>query len=278
MTWEVIVPRSPSRPMLSAMQLHPRPVGELLREWRQRRRRSQLALATEAGVSQRHLSWVESGRSRPSRGMLLHLAEQLDVPLRERNLLLAAAGFAPAFPERHLGDPDLRPAREAVERLLAAHAPWPALAVDRHWRLVAANAMVAPLLTGCDAALLAAPANVLRLTLHPGGLAPRIRNLAEWRAHVLSRLRRQAETTADAALLDLLAELRGYPTPPGAPVPADPGVALPLRLASAAGELNLLTATMVLGTPLDVTLAELAIETFLPADPATAAALRTMSP
>src|SRR4051794_31885221 len=162
------------------------PIGTRLRVWRQRRRLSQLDLALEAGISQRHLSFVETGRASPSRDMVLLLGERLGVPLRERNLLLLAAGFAPAFAERPLGDPALRTARETVDRILRAHEPFPALAVDRHWRLLAANAAVAPLLAGVsEPALLAPPVNVLRLSLHPGGLAPRIANLPEWRGHPL---------------------------------------------------------------------------------------------
>ncbi|WP_135467116.1 helix-turn-helix domain-containing protein [Crenalkalicoccus roseus] len=255
-----------------------RPVGELLREWRQRRRLSQLDLACEAGISQRHLSCLESGRARPSRGMLLRLAERLEVPLRERNLLLVAAGFAPAFAQRALGDAALRGAQEAVLRLLAAHEPWPALALDRHWSVVATNRAVPPLLAGCAPELLRPPVNALRLSLHPGGLAPRIRNLGEWRAHLLERLRRQVEATADAALIALLEELRRYPAPP-APAAAPPELppAVPLRLATAEGTLALLSATTVFGTPLDVTLAELMLETFLPADAATAAALHRLA-
>lgn len=256
------------------MPLHTQPVGTLLRDWRQRRRLSQLSLALEAGISQRHLSCVESGKARPSRGMLLHLADRLDVPLRERNTLLAAAGFAPAFAERHLGDPALAPARHAVERVLTAHEPWPALAVDRHWRLVSSNRALPALLDGCDPALLTPPVNVLRLALHPGGVAPRIRNLAAWRGHVLARLQRQAEITADRVLIELLAELRGYPGPRADATASADDVAVLLHLETPAGELRLLTATLVLGTPLDVTLAELAIEIFLPADAATAALLR----
>src|SRR6185436_13787809 len=170
-----------------------RPIGDHLREWRQRRRLSQLDLALEADISARHLSFLETGRAQPSRDMVLHLAERLEVPLRERNLLLVAAGFAPVFPERPLADRALQPARKAVELVLAGHEPYPALAVDRHWTLVAANKAVAPLLAGVDATLLKPPVNVLRLSLHPKGLARRIANLAEWRAHLLARLRRQIE-------------------------------------------------------------------------------------
>lgn len=259
------------------------PFGALLRVWRQRRRRSQLDLALDAEVSQRHLSFVESGRASPSREMVLRLAECLDVPLRGRNALLLAAGYAPLYAERPLDDPAMRPARAAVEAILRAHAPHPALAVDRHWHLVAANAAVSPLLAGvAEPALLAPPVNVLRLSLHPRGLAPRIANLPEWRAHLLERLRRQVEAGADPALAALLAELSalGAP-PPGAPPPggrADPahsahppgGIVVPLELDTAQGRLSLLSTTTVFGTPVEVTLSELAIEAFYPADEATA--------
>src|SRR5918998_83647 len=160
-------------------------VGELLRDWRQRRRRSRLDLALEAEVSARHLSFVETGRSKPSREMLLHLAEHLEVPLRERNILLVAAGYAPVFPERSLDDPALQAARKAVDLVLAGHAPYPALAIDRHWTLVAANNAIPSLLVGADPMLLQPPVNVLRVSLHPAGLAPRIANFGEWRAHIL---------------------------------------------------------------------------------------------
>src|SRR5215831_17695493 len=186
-------------------------VGEHLREWRQRRHLSQLDLAGDAEISARHLSFVETGRSSPSRDMVLHLAERLDVPLRERNVLLVAAGYAPAYTERSLDDPALAGVRKAVDLVLAGHAPYPALAIDRHWTLVSANEAVAPLLTGVDAELLEPPVNVLRLSLHPAGLAPRIANLPEWRGHLLERLRRQIEVSGDAELARLMAELRAYP-------------------------------------------------------------------
>jgi transcriptional regulator with XRE-family HTH domain len=248
--------------------------GDLLRDWRKRRRLSQLELAMEADVSQRHLSFVESGRSQPSREMVLHLAESLDVPLRERNLLLVAAGYAPVFAERALEDPAMTAARDAVERVLAGHEPHPAIAVDHHWNLLSANRAFAPLIHGIDPALLAPPVNVLRLSLHPQGAAPRIANLPEWRAHILARLRRQVEVSADPALIALLDELRGYPVPAASrPVDAD-GIAVPLRLVTPAGTLSFLTTTMVFGTPVDITLAELTIEAFFPADAETAAAMR----
>lgn len=253
----------------------PSTVGAHLREWRQRRRLSQLDLACEAEISTRHLSFLETGRSRPSREMVLRLAEHLDIPLRERNRLLNAAGFAPLYPERPLQALD--GAREIVELVLAAHEPNPALAVDRHWTLVAANRAVAPLMAGVDASLTSGPLNVLRLSLHPGGLAPRTLNLAEWRAHTLERLRRQIEVSGDPVLADLMAELKSYPAPEG-PVHAADGlaVAIPYRLSTPAGVLSFLSTTTVFGTPVDVTLSELAIESFFPADAATAAIVRSL--
>src|SRR5918993_77637 len=187
-----------------------RPIGDLLREWRERRRLSQLALALDAEVSTRHLSFLETGRARPSREMLLRLTERLDVPLRERNTMLLAAGFAPAYPERALDDPALEVARAAVDRVLLGHEPFPALAIDRYWTLIAANRVVPALLTKVAPELLQPPINVLRLSLHPDGLAAQIANLGEWRAHLLARLSRQVELTADPLLSDLLQELRGY--------------------------------------------------------------------
>jgi len=180
------------------------PVGGLIRQWRQRRRLSQLDLACDAGISTRHLSFVETGRAQPSRDMLLHLSEQLDVPVRERNVLLVAAGYAPIFPERPLEDPALAAARAAVDLVLERQKPYPAFALDRHWRIVASNSALPELYDDVAADLLKRPVNAMRLSLHPRGLAPRILNLGEWRAHLLFRLRRQVELTADAALIDLL--------------------------------------------------------------------------
>lgn len=256
--------------------------GELLRGWRRRRRLSQLDLALGAEVSQRHLSFVESGRAAPSRDMVLRLAEQLEIPLRERNALLAAAGFAAVYPERALDDPGLAAAREAVELILTGHEPHPALAVDRHWQMVFANRAVAPLLAGADARLLQPPVNVLRLSLHPAGLAPRIVNLRQWRAHILERLARQIETSGDGGLIALRDELKDYPVPvdamPYRAVAVDPlgGVAVPLDLRSASGLLRFLSTTTVFGTALDISLAELTIESFFPADAETAAAMRSL--
>jgi len=258
-------------------------VGELLRDWRKRRHQSQLALALQAGISQRHLSFVESGRAQPSREMLLHLAEELDMPLRERNRLLNAGGFAPVFPERPLTDPALDAARKAIERVLSAHEPYPALAVDRHWTLVAANRAVAPFLSLASPALLAAPVNVLRLSLHPEGIAPHIANLAQWRAYLLQRLAREYELSGDSKLGDLLEELRAYPAPARASASrgssianADSRVFVPLELETPAGVLSFISTTTVFGTPVDVTVSELALECFFPADALTAEHLRQM--
>ena len=255
------------------------PIGQLLRMWRQRRRLSQLDLAVDAGISPRHLSFLETGRSTPSREMVLRLAEQLDLPLRERNRLLVAAGYAPLFPERQLDTPELEAARRAVDMVLTGHEPAPALAVDRHWKLVAANRAIPPLLADADPKLLQPPVNVIRLSLHPAGLAAQIVNYAEWRAHLLARLRRQIDVSADPALVELLQEVSALPFPSGltphAPVSGG-WVAVPLRLRTKVGTLSFISTTTVFGTPVDVTLAELAIESFFPADAATAAALRQL--
>ena len=266
------------------MQPNRKPAGEHLREWRSKRRMSQLELASEAEISARHLSFLETGRSQASREMLLHLSEQLDIPLRERNVILVAAGYAPVFEERLLTSPKMAAARQAVERVLKGHEPFPALAVDRHWELVSANAGVRRLLAGVDEELLKPPVNVLRLSLHPSGLAPRIANLTEWRAHLLMRLRTQIEQTADTVLIDLLAELTKFPATnmlkPRMPPPRDEtaGVFVPFQLVTDHGRLSFISTTTVFGTPIDVTLSELALECFFPADDATALALQRRSP
>src|ERR1700757_809570 len=253
-------------------------VGEHLREWRQRRHLSQLDLAVEAEISARHLSFVETGRAAPSREMVLKLAERLDVPLRERNVLLVAAGFAPAFPQRSLDDPMLKSARQAIDLVLKAHEPNPALAYDRHWNLVTANRMVAPLLDGVPERLLGQPFNILRLAFHPEALAPRTVNLAEWCGHLLERLHRQCEATADPELIKLYNDLKVYPIPArSAPLPPDNNVAIPLKLRHNGEVLSFISTTMVFGTPVDVTLSELALETFFPADDLTAARMRQMA-
>ena len=253
--------------------------GPLLREWRQRRRLSQLELALEAEVSARHLSFVETGRSLPSREMVLHLAERLEIPLRERNALLIAAGYAPVFPERKLDDPALDAARKAVDLVLAGHEPYPAIAVDRHWTLVAANRAVGPFMLVEDESLLQPPLNVLRVSLHPRGVAPRIANFGEWRAHVLERLRRQIEASGDPVLTALHEELRSYPAPAAAPsqhAREYNGVIVPIELITDQGILAFFSTTTIFGTPVDVTLSELAVEAFFPADEKTARALRTL--
>jgi len=253
-------------------------IGDHLREWRQRRHLSQLDLAGDAEISARHLSFVETGRAAPSREMVLRLAERLEVPLRERNVLLVAAGFAPAFPQRSLDDPALKSARAAIDLVLKAHEPNPALAYDRHWNLVTANRMVAPLLAGIPERLLGQPFNILRLAFHPEALAARTVNLAEWCGHLLERLHRQCEVTADPELLKLYQELKAYPIPArSAPLSAD-NVAIPLKLRSERGEvLSFFSTTMVFGTPVDITLSELALETFFPADDLTARRMREMA-
>jgi transcriptional regulator with XRE-family HTH domain len=253
-------------------------VGEHLREWRQRRHLSQLDLAVEAEISSRHLSFVETGRAAPSREMVLRLAERLEVPLRERNVLLVAAGYAPAFPQRSLDDPMLKSARQAIDLVLKAHEPNPALAYDRHWNLVTANRMVALLLKGIPERLLGQPLNILRLAFHPEALAPRTVNLAEWCGHLLERLHRQCEATADHELIKLYNDLKAYPIPARAgPLPPDNNVAIPLKLRHDGEVLSFISTTMVFGTPVDVTLSELALETFFPADELTAARIRQMA-
>ncbi len=267
-------------------QHHQPSVGHLIRDWRQLRRLSQLDLALEAEISQKHLSFVESGRSQPSRDMVLLLAEHLGVPLRERNALLLAAGYAPVYLERALEDPGLQAAKSAIDLVLKGHEPYPALAVDRHWTLLAANAAVAPLLSlVADAELLRPPVNVLRLSLHPAGLAPVIVNLEEWGSHLIARLRQQIRATADPVLAELLVELLSYgtPSPPlrkgqAQHVEAEPAIVVPLRLRVGDITLSFISTTTVFGTPVDITLSELALETFFPADAATAQALHAMAP
>jgi transcriptional regulator with XRE-family HTH domain len=265
-------------------------VGEKLRGWRERRRVSQLDLSLQAGVSARHLSFVETGRSKPSSGLILRLSEELDVPLRERNALLLAAGFAPAYPEHGLDAPPLSAVTEAMRQVITAHMPNPALAVDGHWELIDANDAVNLLVEGSAPELLEPPVNALRLSLHPDGMAPRILNLAQWRRHVLFRLRRQADRSGDPFLHELHEELRGYPGdgPGHGAGPRNDGeaggdqsaadVVLPMRIRIADREISFLSTTTVFGSPLDVTVAELAIESFYPADAESAAAVRALSP
>jgi transcriptional regulator with XRE-family HTH domain len=262
-------------------------VGERLRTWRERRRVSQLDLSLQAGISARHLSFVETGRSKPSSGLILRLSEELDVPLRERNALLLAGGFAPAYPERGLDAPPLSAVTEAMRQVITAHMPNPALAVDGHWELIDANDAVFRMVEGTAPELMEPPINVLRVSLHPDGMAPGIVNLAQWRRHVLFRLRRQADRSGDPFLHELYEELSGYPGGGGT---GETGVAneageaggaadvvLPMRLRMDGQELSFLSTTTVFGSPLDVTVAELAIESFYPADAATAARMRALA-
>ena len=254
--------------ILGRMSTATRTVGDHLREWRQRRRMSQLELACEADISARHLSFLETGRSTPSREMILHLAARLQVPARARNILLLAAGYAPIFPERSLDDPALSAARNAINLVLEAQRPYPAFAIDRHWQIVESNRALPELYVGVAPALLEPPVNVLRLTLHPDGMAPRVVNLAEWRAHLLGRLEQQIVLTADPVLADLLEEASRFPAPRGEiHATEDAGaVVVPFQIRIDAGTLSFFSTTTVFGTPVDVTLSELAIEAFFPAD------------
>jgi transcriptional regulator with XRE-family HTH domain len=253
------------------------PIGAMVRSWREQRRISQLALALEAEISQKHLSFIESGRAAPSRDMVLHLAEHLDVPLRERNILLRAAGFAPVFRERPYDDPALAHARTAIDLVLKGHEPNPALVVNRHWEMLAANAAVAPLLAGVDPDLLKPPVNVMRLSLHPRGLAPLIVNLAEWRTHLLDRLRRQHRLTMDPAIESLLMEISAFPKDAKTERAArnlHDEIVVPLRLRTQSGVLSFFSTITVFGTPAEITLSEVTLEAFYPADTQTAGVLR----
>jgi len=259
-----------------AAGIRPTHVGALLRSWRERRRLTQLDLALAADVSTRHLSYVETGKSRPTSSMILHLSDQLEIPLRERNALLLAGGYAPAYPQDALDAPSLSAVNDAINSVLEGHQPYPAVVVDRHWEMVAGNAAIAVLTAGAAEHLLEPPVNVLRLSLHPDGMAPRIANLAQWRGHLLQRLAHQAQTTGDEELGRLYAELAGYPWG-DEPAPHAVGagaIVVPLRYRTSEGELALFSTTTVFGTPLDVTVSELAIEAFYPADTANAEALR----
>lgn len=241
--------------------------GDLLRHWRMERRLSQLELAGRAGTSARHLSFIETGRANPSRAMLVHLCDQLDIPLRERNRLLLAAGYAPAYAEPALDTPAMDMVRAAMRQILTGHEPYPALAIDQNWNMVDANAGVALLLTGVDPRLLSPPFNALRVSLHPDGMAGRIVNLAEWRGHLFARLARQIEVTGSPELIELREELLEYPGGAIDPVLPEPDQAVvPLRLSHDGQELSFVSVTTVFGTPMNVTVAELAIESFFPAD------------
>ncbi|MFE2219657.1 helix-turn-helix domain-containing protein [Streptomyces canus] len=259
-------------------------VGPLLRAWREQRRFSQLELALRADSSARHISFVETGRSRPSEEMVLRLAEHLDVPVRERNALLLAAGYAPRFPETPLDDPSLDALREGIERLIQGYEPYPALVFDAAYHVVAANRGIMMLLDGIPESLLRPPLNTMRLTLHPEGLAPRIRNLREWRGHLLEQMRRQMALHRSESLRELYEEVSAYPVPvpetDGSPELTDsvPYFALPMRIEHEGRTLSFISSTSTFNTPMDVTVAELAIETFLPADPSTVKYLHSLLP
>ncbi|GAA3938140.1 helix-turn-helix transcriptional regulator [Actinomadura viridis] len=253
-----------------------RPVGEQLRAWRQRRRLSQLELASDAEVSTRHLSFVETGRSAPSREMVLRLAEHLEVPLRDRNLLLVSAGYAPVYAETSIAEPRMDSVRAALRQVLEGHEPYPAVVVDRFWNLIDANAAASFFMEGAPPELLEPPLNVARLSMHPDGMARNIVNLGEWRAHMIDRLRRHVALTADASLAQLYRELRDYPGDDHdlAPPPSGGEVVVPLRMRTDDGELSFFSTIATFGTPVDITVAELAIESFYPADERTSAFLR----
>jgi transcriptional regulator with XRE-family HTH domain len=264
------------------METLDRPVGELLRTWRRQRRVSQLDLALDAEVSTRHISFLETGRALPSRDMLLRLAEHLDIPLRERNSLLIAAGYAPVFPRTSLEDPTMTIMREAIELVLTGHEPYPAIAIDRYWNLITANRGAGLILRDVEPTLLEPPVNVLRISLHPDGLASRIINLNQWRAHVFMRLRRYIEMSADPELVALCEELQGFSE--SRDLAANQNslseerrveeLVIPLRLQTSFGQLSFFSTTTVFGTANEVTLSELAIESFFPADRVTAETLR----
>ncbi|MER5376633.1 helix-turn-helix transcriptional regulator [Streptomyces sp. NPDC002553] len=265
-------------------------VGPLLRAWRERRRVSQLELALRADSSARHISFIETGRSRPSEEMVLRLAEHLDVPVRERNSLLLAAGYAPRYRETPLDDPALDALRTGMERLIRGYEPYPALVVDAMYNVLAANRGITLLLDGLPESLLTPPLNAMRLTLHPEGLAPRIRNLPEWRGHLLAQMERDIALHRSAPLRALYEEVAAYPAPktgPGAGAGAEAGsggegdepvpyFALPLLIEHEGRTLSFISSISTFNTPMDVTVAELAIETLLPADPATVKYLQSL--
>ena len=275
--------RSPRHPLPHRLAPPgPTSFGDHLRTWRQQRHLSQLELADEADISTRHVSFMETGRTNPSRDMVLRLCERLAIPLRERNALLVAAGYAPMYRERALDDPALAAARQAVELVLKGHEPCPAIALDRCWNVVATNQAAQSLLAAhVSPALLVPPVNVFRLSLHPEGLAPRIANLAQWRDHLFERLRQQIQATADPSLVALQAELLQYPAPQNPSPLVLPGemlgVVMPFCFESVHGMLSLISTTTIFGTPVDVTLQELAVESFFPADEFTAQVLRHMA-
>lgn len=255
-------------------------LGTLLRDWRKRRGLSQMSLSLDAGISQRHLSFLETGRAQPSRDLVMRLGDEMALSLRDRNALLLSAGFAPLYQERSFDAPEMATARAAVESVIAGQYPHPALAIDRHWNMLAANEAVGVLLEGLPDTTTAPPVNVLRLSLHPKGLAPRIQNFGEWRAHILARLKHQVSASADIELAHLYDELKAYPMPPGSRVEARRvsanEIVVPLRMMSRAGPLHFISTTTVFGTAVDVTMSEIAIETFFPADAATSDAMRRL--
>ena len=258
--------------------MQPAPVGLQLREWRSRRRLSQMDLALDAEISTRHLSFIETGRARPSPDMLQRLADRLDVPHRARNALLLAAGYAPDYAERPLDSPEMAGVRTVVEHILKGHEPYPAIAVDRHWNMIAANGAIGILIEQIAPELLVPPVNVLRLALHPDGLAPQIANFSEWRSHILDRLDRQVEASADTTLAELRREIAAYPSIHndneggfGNPI------AVPLLLDTVVGRVAFVSTITIFGTPVDVTLSELAIEAFFPADTKSAELLRSLA-
>lgn len=257
-------------------ELRDRAFGELLRKWRNARRYSQLRLAMDAGISSRHLSFIETGRSSPSREMVLLLADHLQVPMREQNAMLLSAGFAPAFEQRPIEAAEMSAVRSAVEMVLENHEPFPAIAVDRKWNVVMSNCGATFLADGVAPELLAPAPNVYRLTLHPNGMRPRISNFDEYAGHMIARLRRDAAIDGGAELSTILAEIEGYPGISSLCTPhTGPGVVLPLRLRSDVGELAFITTIATFGTPFEVTVSELAIESFFPADGSTAELIRS---
>ena len=260
------------------MDAHQIPFGVLLRRWRVQRRMTQSDLALAAETSTRHLSCLETGKAQPSREMIARLAEQLDIPLRDRNRLLLAAGLAPAFGERSVAG--LEAAKAAIDSVLQVHKPYPAFAVDRHWNVVLSNSALPQLYEGCSEELMSRPVNAMRLVLHPSGMGPRIVNFAAWRAHSLTVLRQQLEARADPVIRKLLAEVAGYPMPPDAErldsLDASQHLATPLRITTRLGVVSFLSTTTVFGNPNDVTLAELALEMLFPADGETVEIVKTM--
>lgn len=253
-------------------------LGEQLREWRTRRRMSQMDLALDTEISTRHLSFIETGRSKPSAQMLQRIADCLEVPHRARNALLLAGGYAPDYQERPLDSAEMAGMKAIVEHVLKGHEPYPALAVDRHWNMVAANGAIAILIEQVSPALLAPPVNVLRIALHPDGLAPQIVNHGEWRAHILHRLDLQIEASGDAGLMALRDELASYaaPTNDNGAAPGN-GIAVPLILDTVAGRIRFVSTVTIFGTPVDITLSELAIEAFFPADAESATLLQKLA-